>query len=571
MNHPSSEIDYQTLFEASPGLCLVLFPSLVIAAVSDSYACATMTKREEIVGRHLFEVFPDNPDDLTADGVSNLRASLNSVLETGIEHNMAVQKYDIRRPDGTFEARYWSPLNKPVLDKTGKVIFIIHRVEDVTDFVRFQKERASKDQATDAMRARMDEMEAEIFNRSQEIQKLNHDLEAKVSERTARLEILNKDITDYKIALDESSIVAVTDQQGSIQHVNDNFCRISKYSREELIGQDHRIINSGTHSKQYIRQLWATIAQGKIWSGELKNKAKDGTIYWVDTTIVPFLNEHGKPYKYLAIRSDITARKLAEERILSLNENLENKIREKTLELTESLERQLAMNDAKSRNVAIASHEFRTPLGVILSSLSLIEMYNQEGHEEKRNKHIQKIKGSVKDLTNLLNNFLSLEKLEQGREEIVNEAFDLGLYASQIIEEVTGTLKKGQRISFSSEGEMLVLLDKKILRHVLLNLLSNAIKYSGEEKEITFDIRKDDNLTSIQVTDQGIGIPEEDQKNLFSKFFRANNTGDIEGTGLGLNIVKNYVELMGGTITFTSQPGIGTTFTVKLPCSKNES
>ncbi|WP_153800374.1 PAS domain-containing sensor histidine kinase [Foetidibacter luteolus] len=156
-----------------------------------------------------------------------------------------------------------------------------------------------------------------------ELRRLNATLEQRVHERTAELQNTLREISAYKFALDESAIVAITNQKGIITHVNDNFCRISKYSREELLGQDHRIINSGYHSKEYIRDLWVTIANGKIWKGELKNKAKDGTFYWVDTTIVPFLNEQGKPYQYVAIRADITERKKAEEKILSLNLSLE--------------------------------------------------------------------------------------------------------------------------------------------------------------------------------------------------------------------------------------------------------
>ena len=411
-------------------------------------------------------------------------------------------------------------------------------------------------------------METEMLKRTEELQRINQELEREVSIRTAELESINKNISDYKFALDESCIVAVTDQRGIIQHVNDNFCKISKYSTEELLGQDHRIINSGFHPKEFIRNLWVTIANGHIWKGEMKNKAKDGTIYWVDTTIVPFLNTEGKPFKYLAIRADITQRKLGEERILKLNEELENKVTERTLELTHALEHQQELNEMKSRFVSMASHEFRTPLSAILTSVSLVATYHKDEQIEKRNKHIERIKGSVKNLTGILNDFLSLDKLEQGKLEMVSELFNLNDFAEDIVEEVKGMLKKGQQIRFSHHGEKEIKQNKKILRNVLLNLLSNAIKYSDEGRPIFFDIEVKDNFVSIKVKDEGIGIPEDEQKNLFGKFYRARNAVNIQGTGLGLNIVKKYVELLDGTISFSSKPEKGTTFIVKFPQNK---
>ncbi len=386
------------------------------------------------------------------------------------------------------------------------------------------------------------------------------------AERGVRLQESRTEILDYKHALDESSIVAITDQKGIIKHVNDNFCKISKYSREELIGQDHRIINSGYHPKEFIRDLWTTIANGSIWKGEIKNKAKDGTFYWVDTTIVPFLDEKKKPYQYVAIRSDITQRKLAEEQIYRINKNLEKQIKERTFELSQALEREKELNEIKSRFVSIASHEFRTPLSTILSSTDLVERYKAPEQEEKQRKHLQRIKSSVKNLTEILNDFLSLEKLEQGKMEITYMDFNLYEFIKDIIEEMYGMLKKkNQKINYVYDGAVDVYLDKKILRNTLLNLLSNAAKYSGEEKEIHINVNVKDEMVSVSVRDEGIGIPLEVQKNIFSQFFRADNAAHIQGTGLGLNIVKKYLELLNGDIRFTSKENEGSTFIIEFP------
>lgn len=393
----------------------------------------------------------------------------------------------------------------------------------------------------------------------QEIERLNHELRG-------QLHRSQTEIHDYKHALDEAAIVAITNQKGTITHVNDNFCKISRYSREELLGQDHRIINSGYHSKEFIRNLWVTIANGKIWRGELKNKAKDGSFYWVDTTIVPFLNENGKPYQYLAIRSDITQRKLAEEQLYQAKENLEQKVKERTYELTQALEREQELNEMKSRFVSMASHEFRTPLSAILSSVSLLEHYTKPEQAEKRNKHIDRIKSSVRNLTGILDDFLSLEKLEQGKVDVHCTEFDLRELIVDVIEEMDGMAKrKQQQIHLGFMGETTVYQDKKILRNVMLNFLSNAVKYSPEEREIAVTVLVHDKRVSIAVKDQGIGIPEAAQKNLFTKFYRAGNAFNIQGTGLGLYIVKRYVELLEGDIRFESVENEGTTFTVEFP------
>lgn len=394
-------------------------------------------------------------------------------------------------------------------------------------------------------------------------------IRADITHRKAAEESLQKslkEVSDYKYALEQSAIVAITDQKGIITYANDNFCKISKYSKEELIGQDHRIINSGHHSKDFIRQLWVTIANGKIWKGELKNKAKDGTVYWVDTTIVPFLNEQGKPYQYVAIRADITQRKEAENNLRKINEELEEKVKERTLELTAALAREKEVGELKSRFVAMASHEFRTPLTAVLSSVSLIEKYTGVDDGEKRNRHINRIKASVKNLTGILNDFLSLDKLQEGQVEIASDSFALSEFLEDCAEEMHGMLsKKQQHIEMDSPAGVLLVQDKKVLRNVMHNLLSNAIKYSDEGKTIYLQAAVNGEVVTIAVKDEGIGIPAEEQKHLFDKFFRAKNVVNIQGTGLGLNIVKKYMELLGGDITMKSTLGQGTVFTISFP------
>jgi PAS domain S-box-containing protein len=396
-------------------------------------------------------------------------------------------------------------------------------------------------------------------NAAEEITRLN-------SELTNLLQKSQIETADYKHALDESAIVAITDRKGIIKHVNENFCRISKYSEKELIGQDHRIINSGHHAKAFIKELWTTIANGKIWKGELKNKAKDGSFYWVDTTIVPFINEQGKPYQYLAIRSDITQRKLFEEELIKVNEEQERTIAARTLELREALTAAHELNEIKTRFVSLASHEFRTPLSAILTSVSLVNHYLEPEFEDKRNKHIDRIKGAVHHLTNILDDFLSVEKLEQGKIETVSTGFDLIAFVEEIIDSMEGMVKKrNHEIEFIYAEPVSVYQDKKILRNILMNLLSNAVKYSNEGKQIQVMTGLNGENVFISVKDSGIGIPQESQKELFSIFFRANNAAHIQGTGLGLNIVKKYVEMLGGSIRFTSVENEGSTFTIEFP------
>jgi signal transduction histidine kinase len=235
-------------------------------------------------------------------------------------------------------------------------------------------------------------------------------------------------------------------------------------------------------------------------------------------------------------------------------------------EARKALEKERELNELKSKFVSIASHEFRTPLSTIMSSASLVSQYRQKGELEKIDKHTTRIKSNVNHLTAILNDFLSLGKLEEGRVELNEETLNISDFLREIQEELKSTLKAGQKIAvYSSLENHTIKVDPRMLRNILFNLISNASKYSDENKNIHLTCSFHENNIRISVKDEGIGIPEEDKKHMFDRFFRASNAGNIQGTGLGLNIVKRYIDLLNGTIEFQSEYGKGSTFTIEIP------
>lgn len=252
-----------------------------------------------------------------------------------------------------------------------------------------------------------------------------------------------------------------------------------------------------------------------------------------------------------------------------LNKNLEEQIAERRRaedEAHKSLQREREVNELKTKFVSMASHEFRTPLSSVLSSASLIRKYREKGDLEKIDKHIDRIKSSVGHLTNILNDFLSLGKLEEGMVDVTLELLDLDEVFGDIVEELRLTLKRGQDIILSTEGtKRRIASDPKVIRNIAFNLISNASKYSDEGKMIYVRLSYLEDHITIEIRDEGIGIPEEETKHIFERFFRASNASNIQGTGLGLNIVKRYVSLLKGSIGFTSEYGKGSTFTITVP------
>jgi len=352
-----------------------------------------------------------------------------------------------------------------------------------------------------------------------------------------RLQASMKDLADLKYALDQSAIVAVTDVGGRIKYVNDKFCEISKYSRQELIGKDHRLINSRSHSKEFFRELWQVVSNGQIWRGEMRNRAKDGAIYWVDTTIVPFLDDRGKPYQYMAIHTDITERKRAG-----------TKLREQT-----TLARLGEM-------AAIVAHEVKNPLAGIRGALQII---GSRLPSDNRDRPILKdIQERLDALNELLEDLLLFARPKEPRTAPAE--------VRPLIETTVGLFKRDPGmagVSVSVLGDRpTVLADAEQLRRVFLNLIINAGQAMDGHGVVHVVVSSKDGTCEIAVKDEGPGIPPEVLERMFEPFF----TTKHRGTGLGLPTARRIVERHGGTLQVNSSPGGGALVLVSLPLPRQE-
>jgi PAS domain S-box-containing protein len=375
------------------------------------------------------------------------------------------------------------------------------------------------------------------------LKKLNEELGDKVEERTKEISAVKNLLSDIVDNYPDGS-VSVIDKEFKYIYYGGESLKLLNINPVEMLGK--RAFPKLTEETwEEIKPVLLSVFKGtKVSDVEIPNTYNNQHFTF---DAFPLREKDGSIEKIVIMTRNVTALKKVEN------------------ELRHALQKEKDLSELKSRFVSIASHEFRTPLSAILSSVSLIDSYRKEEHIEKREKHINRIKSSVKKLLETLNDFLSIDKLEQNKVELFKEQFDFYTFSHEMIDEVQGMLKARQQIVFTYNGGNNIVQDRKILKHILLNLLSNAIKYSDVETKVYFSINVADNSVSIEIKDEGIGIPEEEQQNIFGNFFRAKNVTNIQGTGLGLSIVKNYVELMNGNIGFVSKTDIGTTFTVEFP------
>lgn len=376
--------------------------------------------------------------------------------------------------------------------------------------------------------------------------------------------------------------IVIIDMHGRIQLVNPSLCKLFGYQENELHGEPVAKLmleNDAAHHQQYIARYLQSGVSGIIGRGrEVTGRKKDGTAFSFRLAISEV--KSGDKLVFAGIIQDLTVMKTAEEILRRHNEELELIVDERTKTLrslisqlkiaqedaNRSLQREQEISRMKSRFVSMASHEFRSPLSSIQLSAALVERYYDRLNKEKVMVHLNKIKTSVSDLTATLDDFLSIEKIESGTVKLIQTSFDLAAFAAEVCEELSMMKKPGQTLVQRHTGaKQDCVLDRNLLKHCLVNLISNAIKYSGDEGliEISTDIH--DGRICISVRDYGIGIPDEDAERLFTAFFRAGNVRDIPGTGLGLNIVKKYTEMMNGTLSYIKPQAAGAEFQLCFP------
>ena len=563
--------DFQTLFESAPGLYLVLTPALTIVAVSDAYLNATMTKREEILDRGLFEVFPDNPDVPTATGVRNLRASLDRVLANRVPDAMDVQKYDIRRPEsegGGFEERYWSPVNSPILGADGKVDYIIHRVEDVTDFIRLKQEESEQRRITERLktrvaemeaeifrktqqiqiaerlRTRAAEMEAEIFRRAQQIQEVNNQLQRELDARKQAEELLRASEERFHLMVKHVKDYAIfmLDAEGHVATWNAGAERIKGYRADEIIGRHFSCFYTPDDVQAGKPEQLLKEAETK---GRCEEEGwrvrKDGAQFWANVVFTALRDQHGTLLGFTKVTRDITERKRAEQEIQQNSVALEAANKEL---------------DAFSYSVA---HDLRAPLRAIDGfSRILLEEHAPTLAPEAQH-HLNVVRRNSQRMGLLIDDLLAFSRLS--RQPLNRQLVRSADLARQCVDELR-VEQQGRRVEIAIGDLPACQADPVLLKQVWINLLANALKYTRKQEVAVIEVgsREQAGACVYFVKDNGVGFDMQYGDKLFGVFQRLHRPEDYEGTGVGLAIVQRIIHRHGGRVWAEAAVNQGATF-----------
>lgn len=555
-------IDFQLLFESLPELYLILSPTLIIVAASNAYLEATMTQREAIVGRPLFEVFPDNPDEPEATGTSNLRDSLQRVLLSRRADAMAVQKYAIQRPQsagGGFEDRYWSPVNSPMLGPHGEVAYIIHRAEDVTDFIRLKEAESERRVTTEALRSRAGEMEAEIFLRAQQIQRANSQLRQELESRQRAEHALLKSEEErtgfFTMSLD---LLCVAGPDGYFKRLNPAWERVLGYTLAELMAEPYTNFIHPEDVASTCSETERYAAGGQTISFENRYRCKDGSYRWLSWNAIPSPDQ-----LVYAVARDITDHKEAER----IRREAEDLLRRSHFVLEQRVEARTRELQAKNRDLEtlffITSHDLREPLRAVESFARLVHERYAERLDEKGQDFLRRIVRAAQRMDQLMVDLLSLSRAQ--RMELPSHDIELAALVQDALRTLEGRVKEtSARIHVATDLPRLPV-DKTWGTQAIYNLIVNALKFSrdGEAPDIEIAAYKPPVGAhadrGLVVRDRGPGVAPEHADRIFQLFQRAVGR-EVEGTGAGLAIVRQVAERHGGRAWVQPREGGGSEF-----------
>ncbi len=390
---------------------------------------------------------------------------------------------------------------------------------------------------------------------------------------TARI-LAEQEVNKLSRAINQSPVsVMITDLGGNIEYVNPNFENVTGYLMAEVIGKTPNILKPKNADSKIYDELWETICAGKTWKGEFKNVKKDGTLFWERASVGPILDKKGKIISFLALKEDITEKKATEKQLKFTLSNLENLVQARTEQLENarnelqlSLNKEKELGELKSRFVATASHQFRTPLTVIQANISLINMQIdtlENGFKDKLNKVTTRIQSEVERMTELMNDVLILGKINAGSVKPLYKPINLLDIINETSRKYNDIQSDGRKVIVKINGKArTIFADDKLMEHTVSNLISNAFKYSVGFQPPLLTVSFENNQIKISVKDFGIGIPPDEIKNLFQTFYRATNANNFSGTGLGIAIAKEYTELNGGEISVRSKLNEGSEFII---------
>ncbi len=507
----------QTYLEMAGSIIVVINKNEEVNLINREGAAALGYEEEEIVGKNWFEHFVPEPNR------DALRQVFQGILKEELSQLVHYENEIVDR-EGQYKLIRW--YNRVLNDENGHPVATISSGMDITQTRRIEKEL---EQSRAQLKRYATELEEEVKKQTLELA-LNQ-TKLKQANKLAK-------IGYWEIDLEDEPRIFWSEEYYQLYEVEQNIKIEDRRYFLQFVHPDDRAKVVSTTKK--------AIKEGKDISFDYRITTPTQKKKYLRTELHCQKDDEGVVKKVFSVVQDFTEQKYAEH------------------QLEQALKKERDVGLLKSRFVSMASHEFRTPLTSILASAGLIDMYRERGMLDKQIKHVQRIKSSVDNLTSILNDFLSLEKLESGKIQFKTMPIDLLNFIAEVREEVS-LMRKGQIIEHQHEGDNIAEIDPHLVKNILINLLSNAIKYSAETEAVQLITEKKNGSLKIQVIDRGIGIPEEEQRQLFSRFFRASNANTIQGTGLGLTIVKRYIDLMNGSISFTSQENEGTTFVVEIP------